>query len=379
MSETSLKEQELLKLLKVKKITSNVVKEIEKFLKNNILDFNVILPSGYNLLHHFIKSENPDLVNLIFEEHQSGSIKPDPNIETNDSKKEIYLSPLEYAIQEICDLNSLNKIIKILVRNGADFKKGNEDKKNLLHLASEKGNMELVSYCLEKDPTIINTVSKYGTALHLAVSCDHTDLVEEILNMTEIDLKLVDYSNNSALLLSVAVKNFNCYKLIYDFIIKSTMSKEDKKNLFNQTNLEGNTILHELAYAQSEVILNMTLKLDSAFCVDVNSKNNSNFTYKDIQADIVRLMKEKEDNEIKRKELLRQEKIKLLEEQRAYDEKIRAEREAEKQKELASLQRSEKLYSHRGKILIIFSILFMVVLYFSISNAMNKKKQPIII
>ena len=66
-----------------------------------------------------------------------------------------------------------------------------DDSKNSFHIAAEKGNMELVSYILEKDNKILNSECNYGSALHLACLQNHTDLVEQLLT-TDIDLFIKD-------------------------------------------------------------------------------------------------------------------------------------------------------------------------------------------
>lgn len=377
LNQLLLKENDFVKILKKNNVTA---KEVEKYLLSNILNLDELLPSGYNCLHYAIKSESPDIVNILLTDHDNGTLRANPNIETKDIKKDVYLSPLQFAIQEVCDPSALNKIVKLLIKAEASIFKTDEMQRNVFHLVAEKGNIELVNFILDKDPSILNSISKYGSVLHLAVSGDFTDLVEELLKATDIDLKLLDYQGNSALLLSVVMKNFNCFKLIFDFIKDHTiMPMEAKKLLFNQKNSDGNCLLHELALAKSNILLQMVLKLDSEIGIDCNEKNNNNHTYKEIQDDIVKMVKEKEELEKQRRENLRKEKQRLFEEQRKKDEEIRIEKEKEKLKDEKAKAIQEGLIKHRGKIFLGFLIAFLIILYFIILNSLSNRKKTVII
>jgi ankyrin repeat protein len=377
MEKNYTKELDFSKLLKKKGLTD---KDVVSFLRNNIINLDQILPGGYNCLHLTIKTENPDIVSLLLSNNDNGTLPANPNIETADSKNNIYITPLQFAIQEVCDSVSLNKIVKVLIKNGANVFKTDELGKNILHLAAEKGNIELVSYILEKEPKLLNTVCKYGSMLHLAASNDHNDLVEEILNSTTIDLKLLDENKNSALLLSVVVKNFNCFKSIFDFIRNNTvMSNEEKKFLFNQKNEEGNCLLHELVYAKSYILLELMLKLPQEMGIDPNEKNNNNLTYKNLQENIVKMIKERDEEAKRKKEETRQEKLKLIEEKRKFEEELENEKKKIREQEQRTKEMQERFYKHKGKIMLLFFVLFMVFLYFLISNTLTKKKKVNII
>lgn len=372
-----LKENDFAKMLKKKNVKAN---DVTCFLKNNIVDLDVVLPSGYNCLHHAIKTENPDIVDLLFTDFETGTQPANPNTHTKDDKKDIYLSPLQYCLQEVCDYSACTKILKILIKHNADIKETDNEQKNLLHLLADKGYIEMINYVLEKEPSLLNSVCKYGSILHIAVSNDNTDLIEELLSVTDIDLKLLDYQKNTALLLSVVVKNFNCFKLIFDHIKdNSAISSENKKILFNMKNEEDNGLLHELAYAKSTVLINMVLKLDSAYGVDPEERNKNAHTYKDIQNNIVKMVKEREEQEKKRKEEIREHKKKLLEEEKKLDEEIRLRKQKQQEDEERAAEFREKILNHKGKIFAFIMIAFMIVLYYSIQMKIEKKSQPFII
>lgn len=386
LSIDNIKESELIKKLKKGKISED---EISTFLKNNSVDLNKLDKDGYNCLHYAIKTENADIVNLLLTINTDDAIQKDnvllttpanPNINTKDDKKEIYLSPLHFTNQEVNDPSNSSKIIKLLIKHGADVSHFDDNGCNILHRAAEKGNVDLVSYILDKHPDKLNSTGKCGSILHMAVTSDHTELVEYLLENSEIDLSILDYVKNSALLLSVICKNFNCFKLILDFIKNhSTMTTEIKRKLINQKNDDGNTILHELAYSKSSVLLEYMNKLPDDLKINVDEKNNKGNTYKDIQNNIVKLIKDKEEEEKRRRESLRQEKQRLIEEKKKLEEEMQLEAEKQSKAEEESKKFQEKILKYRGVIFVSIIVIFMVVLFFIIQRSVNKKKQGITI
>lgn len=377
LTSDNVKELELIKKLKKSK---GVDKEISTFLSKNLLDLNKIDSNGYNCLHYAIKTENPDIVNLLLTDQENGAAPANPNIDTNDCKKEINLHPLLFSSQEVNDPSSLSKIIKILVKHGADVTKTDDFKCNILHRVAEKGSVDLVSYILEKSPEAINLVSKNGTVLHMAVSSDHTDLVEYLLENTSIDLSLTDSNKNSALLSSIAEKNFNCFKLIIDHIRDSkVLSIEKKKELINQTNDEGNNILHEMAFAKSGTLIEYLLKFDESIRVDAQAKNKKDHTYTDIQSNIVKLIKEKEEEEKKRREDIRKEKLRLIEEKQRMEEEHKKEAENRIFKEEKDRVFRENLVKNRKYIIFAFVVGLILLLYFALTLASKKKKQTVVL
>lgn len=382
------KEQEFIKLLKKSKISEV---EVNSFLKKNIVDLNKLDKDGYNSLHHAIKSENPDIVNIILtinneEENikstdkENQTNKANPNIKTEDSKKDVFLHPLHFANQEVNDPSSLSKIIKLLVKYGADVNSEDEFKCNILHRVAEKGNTDLVSYILSKHPGLLNSKSKCGSILHMAVSGDHIDLIEYLLNNTEIDLSIEDYMKNSALLFGIISKNFNSFKLILDFIKESkTMDLSKKKELINQKNEDHNTILHELAFAKFNILIDIMNKLDESIRIDPEEKNLKGHTYKDIQKDIIRLVKEKEDDEKRRKDELKAEKKRLILEKQRMEEEIIKEIERKAKEEEGKVKLNQTLERYRGVIMLVVLFTIIMGIYLLIDNKIKKKKEGVVI
>lgn len=370
------RESELIKKLKR---TRTDIKEINSYIEKHKVNLDILDQHGYNSLHYAIKSENPDIVNLFLTCDLPLTVPANPDTETKDTKKNIYLHPLHYTLLEVNDNSSLSKIIKILIRNNSNVKALDEDGCNILHRVAEKGNIELLEYILTREPSLINTTSKYGGILHLAIQGDQEDLIDFALNNTEVDLDLRDSSGNDVLHTTLLLKNFNMFKLIFDFISgHKDYTTETKKKLFNGQNDEGNTILHELAFSKSSVLLNLVLKMDQEYRTDPETRNKQGHTYKDVQDDIIRITKEKERLEKERKDLMIQEKLRLHAEKRKLLEDLKREEEQLEEKARKEKEIGDFFLKHRGKIFCLFAALLMMILYFALTNATTKKKTVIL-
>lgn len=368
-------EVNFVKLLKEKKPN---LKYIEKFLNTNMLNVNQLNSQGYNILHLAIKTENSDIVYLLFQENSMENSKADPNINTKDVKSGVYLSPFEYAFQEVTDYTSLSKICKILIKNGYNLTKVNDQGYNSFHLAASYGLLDLMIYILEKDPELINSAGKKGSVIHICIIHDKVEIIQELLSFDNLNLYLLDENSNTILHKSLIDNNFNAFKLLFDYIKDSNkISIDEKKSFICAKNSKGNNLLHELALARSETMLNYVLKLDPSIAIDPSEKNNKGFTYKNVQENIVNELKEIEEAKKKERELIREIKLKMAEEERIQLEEAKKEAELLKLKEQKWQETSKIFYDNRGKILLMILLIFMVLLYYTIVYFHNKKKNKV--
>lgn len=400
--ENNQKELDLIKNLKKKNVKE---KDIASYLKKNNIDLNKLDSLGYNCLHYAIKSENPDIVNLFLTVKEDSTNDNDinslsftsitttpanPNIKTNDIKKNIYLSPIHLCFQEVNDPINLNKIIKILIKHNANLKTEDDYGYNTLSKAGEKGSIDLIDFILDKSPEIINFKGKNGTLLHTVVNNDNDELLEHLLKFyfntedknNSLDLSAVDSSNNNALLCSVIMNNYNCFKLILDFIIDTNedlLSKDKKIDIIKHKNSEGNTLLHELALARCGNLLEYMFKINEEFRIDPESKNNEGLTYMDIQKNIVKIKKEKEEKQKKEREEFRKEKIRLKQEKIKEEEERKENEKKRILEEEKNIQFRENIVKNRGYILCGLILFMFIGLYLVLQNAANKKKSSIII
>jgi len=115
---------------------------------------------------------------------------------------------------------------------------------------------------------------------------------------------LKDSKNNTILHLSVRMKLFNMFKILFDHIVKSTdILENDKKEIFNSINEDGNTILHEFALHKS---LSLIDKLKQY--VDEKVKNKEGYTYMEAFDSLLEIDKMQENIEKQKKEIYKKEK-----------------------------------------------------------------------
>lgn len=375
------KEEILLKMMKAKKVNQS---EIINFIRNTCLDLNKIDSHGYNLLHYAIKLELCDIVNTFLTlDDNFITLKADPNIETLDQTNSILLNPLLLALIHCNDSTNSGKIIKSLIRAGADSLCKDETGCSFLLKVCEKGRLDILGYLenksTEEKPINWNETSKNGGPLQMAILGDQEDLISYLLEK-KIDLSILDVNQNTALHLSLQLKNFNVFKTISDFIKTSNDLKEDqKKAIMSAINDEGNTILHELAYAQSSVLTDYIVKNNNIFGVDLNLKNKQNYTYLEVQKNIIQIKKDKEEMEKKKREMIRQEKERVAAEKKKEDELRRQLDEKEFEEEEKRQQFRLKILSYRNYIFLTVFVLFMVVLYFLLDSKIKNKKKAILI
>ena len=87
----------------------------------------------------------------------------------------------------------------------------------------------------------LNSVSKFGPPIHLAVTSEQDEIVQYLLDK-KVDLKLRDKAKNTVLHHTIKLNLFNSFKMIYDYIVNSTeIPDQDKKEIINAVNEDGNT------------------------------------------------------------------------------------------------------------------------------------------
>jgi ankyrin repeat protein len=370
------KEEMLLKLIKSRKVNIN---DIINYVKTNIIDYDKLDSNGYNLLHYAIKSEHPEIVGVLLNPSYSPeSFIANPNTITSDLKDNIFLPPMLLALNTNNDSSSAYKIFKHLYKAGGDYSLKDEEDCNIFHRACEKGRLDILDYLFSQDcvPNI-NLLSKHGSGLHLAVIGDQEDTVNFLLERG-IDIELKDNNGNTSLHLAIQLKMFNAFKMISDHLVKiPDVTVEKKKIIYNAINEEGNTILHELAYAKSSVLIGYLTKMSPEYKVDENAKNKQGYDYKGVQENIIKLEKEREEMDKQRKELIRKEKERLIEEQKKEIESMKEEMMREALAEQRRKEMGEKMLKYRTHIFLsVFGIL-MVILYFALSSATKKKERII--
>ena len=390
MSQNSLNLIKLIKNQKTKK------EDIISFIRNNTFDINQLDSHGYNPLHYAIKLEKVDIVKILLfiepkEKEEIEIQKSDPNIETKDIKNDIITSPLLLTLLHIDDSSNCFKIIKLLIKAGAKIDYKDEEGFNLFLRTCEKGKVDVLEFLLnltkneeekeeeeeEKKEFLIDInkqIGKYGGGLHIGILSEKDDVINFLLEKN-IDLGIQDSDGNSAFHLTLKQNQNNTFKILLDHIINNkNLNDDEKKRILNLQNNEGNTILHEIAYLKSDILMKIVKNIPKNISVDEDIKNKDNFTYKEVKENIIELEKKKIENEKKikeekrkQKEILRQQK--LEEEQKIYEAQKKNKEYLERQEEFG-----KKLIENRGLIISGILIFFMLILFLLVKNATNKKE-----
>jgi ankyrin repeat protein len=370
--------------------------EVKSFLHNHVLDLNECDKSGYNALHYAIKSERPEIVKLMLSigtDEETLSIRADPNKETKDKNSNIYTSPLLLSLLYTNEENESMQIIRHLCNAGANINYKDENGSTLFLHSCEKGRTDVIKFLINKIikdkeegndnneikdmKMLINSFSKDGGGLHFAIIGQQDEVIELLLE-NNIDLNIQNSYGDTALLYALKEKQMNIFKRIYDYLIDNKeITNEEKKNILNHQNNEGNTILHELSYCKSSILTNMVLKLPKEICINKDLKNKEGFDYNEVAKNVIEL----ENNRKKHEERLKEERRKLKEElrQKKYDEEKKILDEKRKYEEAMKRQEEfgKKLIEHRGIIFMMILLIFMGLMYLLIKYASVKREKII--
>ena len=370
--------------------------EVKSFLHNHVLDLNECDKSGYNALHYAIKSERPEIVKLMLSigtDEETLSIRADPNKETKDKNSNIYTSPLLLSLLYTNEENESMQIIRHLCNAGANINYKDENGSTLFLHSCEKGRTDVIKFLINKIikdkeegndnneikdmKMLINSFSKDGGGLHFAIIGQQDEVIDLLLE-NNIDLNIQNSYGDTALLYALKEKQMNIFKRIYDYLIDNKeITNEEKKNILNHQNNEGNTILHELSYCKSSILTNMVLKLPKEICINKDLKNKEGFDYNEVAKNVIEL----ENNRKKQEERLKEERRKLKEElrQKKYDEEKKILDEKRKYEEAMKRQEEfgKKLIEHRGIIFMMILLIFMGLMYLLIKYASVKREKII--
>ena len=388
--------QNSLNLIKLIKNPKSKKDDIISFIRNNTFDINQLDSHGYNPLHYAIKLEKVDIIQILLfiepKEKENDIQKSDPNIETKDIKNDVVTSPLLLTLMHIDDSFNCFKIIKLLIKAGANIDYKDEEGFNLFLRACEKGKVDVLEFLLkltknndneeEEEETkkeflidINKQVGKNGGGLHIGILSEKDNVINFLLE-NNIDLGIQDSEGNSVFHLALKQNQPNTFKILLDHITSNeNLKDEDKKRILNLQNNEGNTILHEIVFLKSDILMKIIKNLPENIRVDEEIKNKDNFTYKEVKENIIELEKKKQENEKKlkeekrkQKELLKQQKFE--EEQKIYEAQRKNKEYLEKQEEIG-----KKLIEYRGFIISGILIFFMCILFLLVKNATNKKEK----
>lgn len=164
--------------------TNNI--ELAKLLLKNGADVNYTLPEGNSYLHEACKVRNIEMVDLLIEN--------DADLDIKDKRSG------RVPLHELCSVNEFTevemKIIKLLIKKGADVNCLTFCGKTPLFYASSSGCIQAVKILVENGADINKTESNGETPLHCAVDNDHIEIVK-LLTENGADVNVIYYEDES--------------------------------------------------------------------------------------------------------------------------------------------------------------------------------------
>jgi ankyrin repeat protein len=184
---------------------------------------------GFTALHNAVMCGNTDVVRILIDNNA------DVNVLDNDHIK----FPLLSAV-----LRDDKEITNILLENGADVNLINKIGDSPLHGAVLRNNKEITNILLEKGADV-NSINNIGdTPLIIAVKNQNYDLVQR-LTLAGADLYVQNKENETALSIAAKLGNVD---IVNHIINKSISEKKQKK--FS----DDKALLNSIAYGKKELV-----------------------------------------------------------------------------------------------------------------------------
>eukprot|EP00347_Sterkiella_histriomuscorum_P006755 403351555 len=370
-----------LRNLKKKLNINNKKADLETIIKEQEVNLNELSDSGNSLLNIVIMEEDIDLLKLLLKPPQDFMSKAaDPNI----IDKKLQWSALVTAINQ--GPSGCQDAIFELLRAKADPNLEVQGKTPIMWAAlnNQVDNIQV----LTKYDGDINKVTDQGTALHMACSQDHTELVDYLLKQ-DIKVELQDSKGETALhICAINGSNNSLITIINHFIALIEESEESQaeqisnrfKSLLNMQNSLGNTVLHECALNERQIL---TQKLRRLSLIDDQLKNNEDKTALDIENTIKdeqfrdQIEKQKQITESKlRKKRIQEEKALIQDLQRKEEEELieKERQEAKKQQKKGTHNPAAEAQRFRMFALLAF-FLFLLAAYFILDFIAKSKEK----
>ncbi|XP_067685531.1 serine/threonine-protein phosphatase 6 regulatory ankyrin repeat subunit A-like [Haliotis asinina] len=258
-------------------------KEVFDFLVTQGADLLVTDEDGQTILHRACHGGNIKIVNYVLIQ----------NIVDINSKDDKGMT----AVLVAAFLGN-REVLDFLVRQGVDMLVADNDGQNILHLACQKGNVEMVKYILTKKRLGINTKGFWGMPPVLQSAYYGKKEVFDVLVKQGADLSVVDEYGDNILHCachggSVEIANHILMQNIVDINSKGdegmtpvlVAASEGEREVFDflvtqgadllVTDEDGQTILHHACHGGNMEIVNY-IRIQNI--VDINSKDDEGMT-----------------------------------------------------------------------------------------------------
>ncbi|XP_071100543.1 ankyrin repeat domain-containing protein 50-like [Haliotis cracherodii] len=188
-----------MKLTAVMKAAKNGHREVMKLLVSEGADVSLVDNSGNNILHIVCLQSDLEAVKYVLSQDMVG---------IND-RGEYERTPVMRAAEK-----GYKEVVELLVHKGADVTLVDKDGNNILHLACQKNNVELVKYVLSQDMVGINDRGVYERTPVMRAARNGYKEVVELLVHKGADVTLVDKDGNNILHLACQKNNVEMVKYV---------------------------------------------------------------------------------------------------------------------------------------------------------------------
>lgn len=233
--------------------------------------------------------------------------------------------------------------------------------------------------------------TELGSALHMACSQDHVDVVEFLLTQ-KLNLSLQDKNGDTALHVCVINGNISCLvRILNVYLSQIDQLKESEaedqtkveeinkqlKALLEIQNNDGNTILHESALNERQTLLEKLRRIGLA---DEQIKNKEGKTAREIEYKLKEQHFKEEVEKQKQITESRQKKKQVQQERQMMEEQLRKEEEEQDERDRLMAKRATAsdpaAEAKRFRLIaVFFFLLFLIAAYFLLDFvAKNKEK-----
>lgn len=305
--------------------------------------------TGNTPLHFAIENQNLSILNALL------GLSKKPNLNITNAEK---VSPLSYAT-----MLNFNDAVEPLLKNGANPNFTFEGGRSALHYAAVN-NAKDTAKLLLKHQANINQKSEEGTALHTAARQSNDEVAYLLIENPNIDFTATDEEGNTFLHIAIQCGAYNVFQKFFGDFENGTLANVNIKELVNQTNAQGNTLLHEAEINQRTSISQFLENNAEKYHIDVTLKNKDGFTAKGCaDQHLLRAKQEEEQKRLRKAEAQEMKKQRKIENDQLEEERRVQERELkkkEKLQELKALNQSKKQQQLRP----VYALVFIGVVFF---------------
>jgi len=322
--------------------------------------------TGNTPLHFAIENQNLTILNALL------GLPKKPNLNITNNEK---VNPLSYAT-----MLNFNDAVEPLLKNGANPNFTFEGGRSALHYAAVNNARDTAKLLLKYQANI-NQKSEEGTALHIAARQSNDEVAYLLIENPNVDFTATDEEGNTFLHIAIQYGAYNVFQKFFGDLENDSFANLNIKELVNQTNAQGNTLLHEAEIHQRTSISQFLESNVGKYHIDVEKKNKDGFTAKGCaDQHLLRAKQEEEQKRLRKAEAQEMKKQRKLENEQLEEERRAQQREMkkkEKLQELKAMNQHKKQQQLRPVYGVVFIAIVFVLIYFIINKGIENKKNNV--